>query len=384
MMPWKSGDKKTADTMISARRTSFNPSDFGLYVHIPFCAKRCDYCAFATWTDKDHLYTSYTNAVLKEIEQSRTLESLPEATSVFFGGGTPSLLPPKQLTSILQSLHTATDCEVTVECNPDTVSSELFNSYVGAGVNRVSFGVQSMVPHVLEALGRSHDPNNVREAVFMARDAGLEFLNLDLIYGAAGETVVDWQTSIDEVLELDPGHISAYALTVEANTALAEDPTRFPDDDDQADKYASADNAFRAAGYRNYEISNWAKPGMESRHNFLYWSQGQYRGFGCAAHSHQNGRRFWNVRTPERYISLINAETSAESASESLKANAFALEGLQLALRTYSGVPRSAFHDNDINEFVEAGLIEVVDATRVVLTQPGRLMANTVAIRLRS
>ena len=362
------------------RRTDFAAGDFGVYVHIPFCSKRCDYCAFATWTGKDALFREYTDAVVREIQSTR--DGLPRATSIFFGGGTPSLLPAAQLVHILDEILRVADCEITVECNPDTVTTDLFDEYVAHGVNRVSFGVQSMVPHVLESLGRTHNPQNVVAAVEQARRVGLLF-NLDLIYGAVGESMEDWAKTVDAVLALDAGHFSAYALTVEASTPLAADTSRHPDDDDEADKYELLSVALDAAGYHNYEISNWAREGHESRHNLLYWAQGEYRGFGCAAHSHRGGRRFWNVRTPERFIELLHAGGSAESASEQLEPDARELERLQLALRTRLGVPTGALSDADRSLFLEAGWISV-DGPRTVLTRSGRMMANAVAVRLQT
>ena len=177
-----------------------------------------------------------------------------------------------------RSIPLADGAEVTVECNPDDVTLELLETYVAAGVNRVSIGVQSMVPHVLAALGRTHDPANVERAVAAVRAAGLPTFNLDIIYGAAGETLADWRTTLERTLDLDPPHVSAYALTVEAGTPLADDPARHPDDDVQADEYELADDLLAAAGLANYEVSNWARPGHECRHNLLYWRQHDYRG----------------------------------------------------------------------------------------------------------
>jgi len=351
-------------------------ADFGVYVHIPFCAKRCDYCAFATWTDRHHLTEPYVGAVRTEIARA-VAGGMPPATSVFFGGGTPSLLPARDLMSILAAVPLAEGAEVTVECNPDTVTAELLAGYLEGGVNRLSFGVQSMVPSVLTALGRTHDPDNVRRSVELARLAGFTTFNLDLIYGGAGESVAEWGQTVRAVLELDPPHVSAYGLTVEPGTPLAADADRHPDDDDQADKYELADELLAAAGRLNYEISNWARPGHECRHNLLYWHQGDYLGFGCAAHSHRDGRRFWNVRTPDRFIELIEAGESAEGAAEVLDPEERRIEGLQLRLRTRDGVPASALDTEAL-----PGLVDVV-GDRVVLTRSGRLMANEVSIRLK-
>jgi oxygen-independent coproporphyrinogen-3 oxidase len=345
---------------------------------VPFCAARCDYCAFATWTDRHHLQDSYLDACLTDVERS-VAAGLPAATSIFVGGGTPSLVAPERLMEVLAAVPRAPGCEVTVECNPDTVTAALAAAYAAGGVNRISLGVQSMVDHVLLALGRTHDPANVRRAVECVREAGIPTLNLDLIYGVAGESLDDWRRTLDEALALDPPHVSAYALTVEAGTPLADDPARHPDDDDQAEKYLAASAALEAAGLAWYEISNWARPGHECRHNQLYWTMGEYQAFGCAGHSHRAGRRFWNVRTPERYIAAVTAGESPEAAGERLDPDERRLEALQLAVRTRGGVPASTLPVEDLADLVS------VDAAgdQAVLTVRGRLLANEVALRLR-
>jgi putative oxygen-independent coproporphyrinogen III oxidase len=346
---------------------------FGVYVHIPFCAKRCDYCAFATWSDRHHLQQRYMESLRTDIVR----EGLAPATSVFVGGGTPTLVDPVSLASVLGSIATVPGAEVTVECNPDDVSVELLTVYREAGVNRVSIGVQSMVPHVLASLGRTHTPANVDRAVEAVRAAGIPTFNLDLIYGGAGETLDDWRVTLEGAIALRPAHISAYALTVEAGTPLYDEPHRHPDDDDLADKYELADDLLTAAGLANYEVSNWAQPGHECRHNILYWRQGDYRGFGSAAHSHAVGRRWWNLRTPERYIAAVEAGESTEAAGETLDAETRRIEGLQLALRMRDGVPADALDSDDLEDLV------VSDGVRVRLTRHGRLLANEVSLRLR-
>ncbi|MEA3075153.1 MAG: hypothetical protein QOF60_61 [Actinomycetota bacterium] len=298
---------------------------------------------------------------------------------MFFGGGTPSLLEPSLLTSILGEVTLAPGAEVTVECNPDTVTAPLLESYALGGVNRLSFGVQSMVPSVLASLGRTHVVDNVVASISSARSAGFDNWNVDLIYGAAGESDDDWRRTVETVLSFDPPHVSAYALTVEAGTPLALDPSRAPDDDDQAAKYLAADALFCAAGLVSYEISNWARPGFECRHNLLYWRQGDYRGIGCAAHSHSAGRRWSNVRTPERYVAAIASGSSPVAASETLSVAERRIEGLQLQLRTRDGVPADALPSDDELE----GLVEPMGSSRVRLTAAGRLLANEVAVRLR-
>ena len=346
---------------------------FGVYIHIPFCAKRCDYCAFATWTDRSHLQGQYLVALAADVVRAE----LAAVTSVFVGGGTPTLVDPTALGDVLRAIPTAHGAEITVECNPDDVTVEMYRILRAAGVNRVSIGVQSMVPSVLAALGRTHDPDNVRQAVAAVRESGIPTFNLDLIYGGAGETLDQWRATLEGAIALEPLHISAYALTVEAGTPLALEPERHPDDDDLADKYELADDLLTAAGLANYEVSNWAKPGHECRHNILYWQQGNYVGFGSAAHSHRSGRRWWNVRTPERYIAAVEANEPTEAAGETLDAATRHVEGLQLAIRMRDGVPASALDMEGLD-----GLVET-DGERVRLTRTGRLLANEVSLRLR-
>jgi putative oxygen-independent coproporphyrinogen III oxidase len=351
---------------------------YGVYLHVPFCLRRCDYCAFATWDDRGHLIERYARGLAREVRAAAAAGMRP-AASIFFGGGTPSLLDPVQVADVLAAVPTAPGAEITVECNPDTLDRHRLAGYRDAGVTRISLGVQSMVPHVLAALGRTHDIDNVQRAADDIAAVGFESWSVDLIYGAAGETVDDWAHTLEAALALGPPHVSAYGLTVEAGTPLATTPDRHPDDDDQADKYLASEAAFAGAGLANYEVSNWARPGHESRHNRCYWSQGDYRGFGCAAHSHQAGRRWWNVRTPERYLSLVEAGETAEAASEQLDPEEQRVEGLQLTLRTRDGVPAEALPADDPSL---DGLVERRGG-RARLTVAGRLLANEVAMRLR-
>ncbi len=395
---------------------------FGVYVHVPFCRRRCDYCAFATWTDREHLWERYVAACRSEVGRlAGPASRRGPATSVFFGGGTPSLLPAELLVSIIEALRESVGivpgAEVTVECNPETVSAAKLAQYRANGVTRLSFGAQSMVPHVLGSLGRQHDPGSVKRAAELAGETGYGgAYNLDLIFGAAGETVADWRASLDAVLGLEPrpAHVSAYALTVEPGTPLATQPSRHPSDDDQADKYLLAEAVLTDAGFEWYEISNWATPGARCAHNLLYWSQGEYRGIGCAAHSHLvspdgSARRWWNVRTPERYCRLIETAAEVEAAGETLGPEQRAWEQLVLSLRTRQGVPAIAVPD----ELFDAGLVELgpgaampgevepgesgpdgggpdggranggrPNVGRAVLTPRGRLLANEVAIKL--
>jgi putative oxygen-independent coproporphyrinogen III oxidase len=362
-----------------------SPHPFGVYVHIPFCAHRCDYCDFATWTDREHLIDEYVDACVADMVGRVASGAVPDATSVFFGGGTPSWLPGASLARILDAIPRRPDAEVTVECNPDSTDGEQLDRLVAAGVNRVSIGVQSMAPHVLHALNRTHDPDNVVRAVAAARTAGIRRINLDLIYGTPGETVADWRSTLAGALALAPEHVSAYALTIEAGTplgqAVALGAKPAPDDDDQADKYVVADGVLTAAGYRWYEISNWARPGEECRHNLGYWHGRDYLAIGCAAHGKTGPRRWWNVRTPERYIAAIQAGTSPEGGAEELDADGRATEMFGLALRTRTGVPTRGLDGAVVDDLAASGLL-AVDADRVVLTRAGRLLANEVTLRL--
>jgi putative oxygen-independent coproporphyrinogen III oxidase len=353
---------------------------FGVYVHVPFCAARCDYCAFATWTDRDALMDSYAAACVDEARRAIAEEDLPPASSVYVGGGTPSRLPAELLAEILDAVVRRPGAEVTVECNPEDASAARFARWRAAGVNRVSFGVQSMVPRVLASLGRRHGTSQVSEAVALAGAAGFASVNVDLIVGAARETDGDLAATLDAVLALEPrpDHVSAYALTVEPGTALFSQPQRHPDQDVSARRYRLVDAALSQAGYRWYEVSNWARPGHECRHHTLYWAHGDYRGVGAAAHSHRGRRRWWNIRRPERYIAAVRSGACPTAGEEVLSDEQWMFEELVLALRTSNGVPTDAVPDDPDLE----GLVERRDG-RAVLTVSGRLLANEVAVRLR-
>ncbi|HEX5586697.1 MAG TPA: radical SAM family heme chaperone HemW [Acidimicrobiia bacterium] len=366
---------------------------FGTYVHVPFCATRCDYCDFATWTDRAHLIGDYVDACVADL--ARRAPS-PPSTSVFFGGGTPSLLPADDLVRILDAIDRAPGAEVTVECNPDSVDAAKLAAYAAAGVNRVSLGVQSMRAHVLAALGRTHDAANVARAVGWARDAGIERVNVDLIYGTPGERVSDWEATLDGALALEPSHVSAYALTVEPGTPLgrgvAAGERSAPDDDDQATKYEIADDRLRDAGFEWYEISNWARPSEECRHNLLYWQGGEYAAIGCAGHGHTvdgdgRSRRWWNVRTPERYVAAVRSGASAEAGAEELDRTAAEAEQLVLALRMRTGIKLDAENADSpemhrcIDSLTAMGLVER-HGTTASLTRRGRLLGNEVAAQV--
>jgi putative oxygen-independent coproporphyrinogen III oxidase len=317
---------------------------FGIYVHIPFCRHRCHYCDFNTYEGQDSLHDTYVDALVRSIELH--VGDTRPATSVFFGGGTPTLLPAKDLGRILDALRDRVglqpDTEITVEANPETVDEEKFSQLLEAGFNRVSVGVQSLVPKVLAGLGRTHSPEVALEALRAARRAGFLDISGDLIYGSPWETEADWLRSLKGLLEVEPAHISAYALTVEEGTPLATlvstGRVQDVDPDVQADRHEVAERLLGPAGFERYEVSNWARPGRASRHNVLYWSAGEYLGFGAGAHGHVAGRRYWSTRLPRDFISQVAERGSAEAGFEELDREARGTEALTLGLRLTSGI----------------------------------------------
>ncbi|MBO0829837.1 MAG: coproporphyrinogen III oxidase [Streptosporangiales bacterium] len=369
---------------------------FGVYVHVPFCVKRCGYCDFNTYTAEElgggGSRREYADVAVDELRLARRVlgdVDLPTAT-VFFGGGTPTLLPPADLARVLAAVRDefglAPGAEVTTEANPDSVDADSLGALRAAGFTRVSFGMQSAVPHVLRVLDRTHDPERVPEAVRWAREAGFDGVNLDLIYGTPGESADDWQQSLHAALALDPGHVSAYSLVVEDGTRLAARVRRgevpAPDDDVLADRYLQADETLERAGYHWYEVSNWARTEEErSRHNQLYWSGADWWGVGPGAHSHVGGTRWWNVRHPSAYAARLASGRSPAAAREVLDADARRTERVMLAVRMAGGMPLSeldrAARDRATRAVAE-GLADPAahDAGRLALTVRGRLLAD--------
>jgi len=375
---------------------------FGVYLHVPFCRVRCGYCDFNTYTATELRgvrQDAYADEVLREIALSRgVLEArgpLRPAQTVFFGGGTPTLLPPGDLVRMLDGVRSAfglaDDAEVTVEANPDTMTEPFARELAAAGVTRLSIGMQSAVPHVLAALDRTHDPANVATAVAAARAAGLS-VSLDLIYGAPGESLADWRHSLETAIALAPDHVSAYALIIEDGTKLERQIRRgeveAPDDDLQADMYELADALLTTGGFGWYEVSNWARDdSRRSRHNLAYWRGTDWWGYGPGAHSHIAGLRWWNVKHPAAYAQRLAAGQSPGAGRERPDAEARTLESVLLRTRIVDGLPvtdlapaaRSA-----VAGLIADGLVEGAAAVqgRVVLTLRGRLMADAVTRRL--
>jgi putative oxygen-independent coproporphyrinogen III oxidase len=381
---------------------------FGIYVHVPFCTTRCGYCDFNTYTAAElgggpagHATVSldtYPGLAIAEIAFARSVlgqADIPVST-VFFGGGTPTLMPPAAFGAILRAIDArfglAPGAEVTAEANPESVDAATLSELRAQGVNRVSFGMQSVVPGVLAVLDRAHQPGRPARCAAWARAAGFDHVSLDLIYGTPGETEADWRHSLDAAVAAGPDHISAYALTVEAGTRLAARVRRgelaAPDDDVLADRYLVADEVLTAAGLGWYEISNWAAgPASRCAHNMLYWIGGDWWGIGPGAHSHVGGTRWWNVRHPAAYGDRIGAGVSPGQAREVLPEAERQLERVMLLVRLAEGCPVAVLGpagQANVPAVVAEGLAsaEAYARGRVVLTTRGRLLADTVTRKL--
>ncbi len=380
---------------------------FGVYVHVPFCRRRCGYCDFNTYTAAElgpASRGSYVDTVLRELSLAADVlgdgnpfgNYVPPVSTIFFGGGTPTLLPAEHLGLVIREIGErfgwAADVEITTEANPETVTPGYLAQLKAAGFTRLSIGMQSAVPRVLAVLDREHPPGRPEQVVAEAHAAGFEHVNLDLIYGAPFESDADWQASLDAAIGAGPDHISAYALVVEQGTALARQVATgvvpAPDDDVQADRYLMADDTLRAAGYEWYEISNWTRtPAGRCRHNELYWSDANWWGLGPGAHSHLSGIRWWNVKHPSRYAALVDAGRSPAAGRETLGDSERLVERLMLGVRRREGLsmlelPQSA--QLIVPQLASWGLVDHQRFVggRIVLTQRGRLMADAVVKEL--
>ncbi|MBT2512758.1 radical SAM family heme chaperone HemW [Arthrobacter sp. ISL-30] len=378
--------------------------NFGLYVHIPFCAVRCGYCDFNTYTATElgggASQDAYAATAISEVKfAGRALEAsgvhARPLSTVFFGGGTPTLLPAEDLAAILRAAvgqwGIEAGAEVTTEANPDSVTPESLQLLADAGFTRVSFGMQSAVPHVLKVLDRTHLPERVPQVVQWARDAGLN-VSLDLIYGTPGESLDDWRVSLETALSYDPDHISAYALIVEDGTKLAAQIRRGEvpgiDDDDHAAKYELADELITNAGLGWYEVSNWSRTSEQAcRHNLAYWRGDDWWGIGPGAHSHFGGVRWWNVKHPTAYASRLAAGASPAAGRETLDPATREVERIMLEARLGTGLQLDALDvagRHAIAGLIADGLVEPVQAFhgRLVLTLKGRLLADAVVRRI--
>lgn len=383
---------------------------YEIYIHVPFCLRRCGYCDFNTYTATDlGAGTSrghYAQMVIREMALIRQWQcdhgiEEPAASTVFFGGGTPTVLAAADLVAMVDAIRAiwglTPDAEITTEANPDTVDEAYIAELADGGFTRISFGMQSAVPHVLATLDRTHTPSNVAAGVDAATMAGLRS-SVDLIYGAPGESLEDWRTSVEAALDLGVHHISAYALTVEPTTKMgrriAAGTLPKPDDDDEAAKYELADELFTHAGLDWYEISNWARPGYESRHNLGYWRNVDWAGLGPGAHSHYRchavssngyGLRSWDIAHPRLWGVVINEHRVPWADSERITAEENLEELIMLGLRMREGLDLERIDRviavDRLTPMIEEGLVTVVDGRRVVPTRRGRLINDTVIER---
>lgn len=400
------GDPAPADGALPASvRDGAADRRLGVYLHVPFCTVRCGYCDFNTYTATElgggASQVAYADTALREIDLAgRVLADagLPARAvdTVFVGGGTPTVLPAADLARLLDGVRATwgltPGAEVTTEANPDSVTPESLALLARAGFTRVSFGMQSAVPHVLATLDRTHDPRRIPDVVRWARDAGLA-VSLDLIYGTPGESLDDWRASLETALATGVDHVSAYALVVEQGTRMAVQVRRgeltLPDDDDQAAKYELADDLLTAAGLRWYEVSNWARtPADACRHNLAYWRGDDWWGVGPGAHSHVGGVRWWNVKHPRAYDDRLRAGVSPAAGREVVDPGTAALERVMLGVRLAEGLPVADLTERGrraVAGLVADGLLDGRAALgadggprRVLLTRRGRLLADTV------
>ncbi len=375
--------------------------ELGLYLHVPFCTSRCGYCDFNTYT-ADELgpgasRATYLDTALAELRLAQSVlgDAVRPISMLFVGGGTPTLLPASDFARFLAVVRAefgiVDGAELSIESNPESVDAMGLEQLRTAGFNRISFGMQSANTTVLKALDRKHSPGRVQHAVEEAKDAGFAHVNVDLIYGAPGETDEQWQQSLDAALEVEPDHISAYALIVEDGTALGAQVARgdvvVANDDVMAHRYVMADESFSAAGMQWYEVSNWAKPGGQCQHNLGYWTSQDWWGIGPGAHSHIGGVRWWNVKHPATYAKALDAGVSPAAAREILTTEHQGDEAVLLGLRLASGLAidsLSSTGQQRVAEAVAEGLLDpqAFDAGRAVLTLRGRLLADRLAVEL--
>jgi putative oxygen-independent coproporphyrinogen III oxidase len=376
----------------AAARAGLGEREFGFYVHVPFCVTRCGYCDFNTYTATElgpgASRDSYADTAIAEVRLARRVlgdHDLPVRT-VFFGGGTPTLLPPGDLGRVLRAIGDefglAADAEVTTESNPESVDEAYLAGLREAGFTRMSFGMQSAREHVLKVLERTHTPGRPKQVVAWARAAGFEHVNLDLIYGTPGESDDDWRASLESALAADPDHVSAYALIVEEGTRLAAQVRRgelaAPDDDAMADRYLLADDLLGGHGLEWYEISNWARDeAARCRHNMLYWTGADWWGIGPGAHSHVGGTRWWNVKHPAAYAARLAEGVTPAYAREVLDDDTRLLERIMLEIRLSDGCPLDLLDPRKLEDLAGQDLLERRDG-RAVLTRRGRLLADAV------
>jgi oxygen-independent coproporphyrinogen III oxidase len=364
----------------------------GIYIHIPFCLRKCAYCDFNSYPDKPHLIDSYITAVLKEICNLKSQIS-SHVSTLYFGGGTPSLVFPEHISKLILALtNKPQEIEITLEANPGTIDLEKLKQYKQAGVNRISLGIQSFDDLVLKSMGRIHQVSDNFAGYQAARDAGFDNISIDLIFGYPNQTLESWKETVKQTLALRPEHISSYGLTIEPETRLFQEmqigKVQPLEEEIELEMYQYVIARFKQAGYIHYEISNFAMPGRECRHNMNYWNDSDYLGFGAGAHSYLNGERFWNLDSPEEYIQRIKDGQSPRAGSERLEGKRKMAEYSMLSLRTIQGLELSKFQQKFQQEFqdvfkselpslFDSGLLEQ-DTRFIKLTEKGILLSNEV------
>ncbi len=363
---------------------------FSLYVHVPYCAKRCGYCDFNTYVpselDKDDQIQSWLTSAIKELDLIKkvTKQDLVIDT-IFFGGGTPSLLEPEVINEFLENVSRRYSLkpkiEITLEANPDTITQEKSDYWLASGVNRISIGMQSSTKNVLQTLDRTHNPENVLNSVKILKDAGFINYSLDLIYGTPGESLEDWDKTLNDALALEPPHISAYSLVIEPGTKMGAQLNRGEisnvSDDDAADKYSLAEQVFSSRKYEWYEISNWSRSEMQCQHNLNYWRGNNWWGIGPGAHSHINGVRWWNEKLPKNWREKLTRNQSPALEREVLSERQIKDEKLMLLSRLRTGIKSKEVKSSARNSLIEQGLI-YEESENIVLTLKGRLLADVV------
>jgi len=363
---------------------------FSLYVHVPYCSKRCGYCDFNTYTpselDRDDQIDSWLNSALKEtIFARRILGEELTVDTIFFGGGTPSLLEANVIkefiTNVSINFDLKKDLEITLEANPDTITQSKAEDWRKAGINRISIGMQSSVKNVLQVLDRTHNPANVLNSVENIKNAGFSNFSLDLIYGTPGETLEDWSNTLKDAIAINPPHISAYSLVIEPGTKMGAQLSRGEikevSDDDAADKYQLAEKMLTDNGYTWYEISNWAKDNKECQHNLNYWKGNNWWGIGPGAHSHINGVRWWNKKLPKAWRESLEQDQSPALARENLTNEQIRNEKVMLLSRLKTGINKADFDQKKVDRLIADKLINEVSGN-LELTLEGRLLADVV------
>ncbi len=363
---------------------------FSLYVHVPYCLKRCGYCDFNTYTpselDREDQIESWLNSAVKEIDLARkVLKEELTIDTIFFGGGTSSLLDSNTVDNFIKSVKSnfklKPGLEITIEANPDSITEEKSQRWLNSGINRVSIGMQSSTKEVLKKLDRTHNPDNVSHSVDILKKSGFNNFSLDLIYGTPGESLNDWENSLKDAIALNPPHISAYSLVIEPGTKMGAQLNRGEisqvNDDEAADKYQLADEMLNKNNYSWYEISNWAKKDKECKHNLNYWLGNNWWGIGPGAHSHVNGVRWWNHKLPKVWRELLEKQNSPALAREVLSEDQIKSEQIMLLSRLRTGLGNHELDGNRIENLI-ANQLATLDANKIVLTLKGRLLADEV------